>query len=286
GKLRWKNRAGPSDEMVLGNARMISRWPVRGGAAIREGILYFAAGIWPSEGVFVYALNPRTGKIIWKNDSSGGIYMGQPHGGASAASGVSSQGYLTVTEKRVFVATGRAVPAAFDRATGNFLYYHLQANTRYGGSLIVVSDQFCLNQGMAFNRDTGTRGDSIGLGAFAAIPGGVVRTSTRDFATFKWADMEMLDRKGNKQIKRALAPSIKATITGLGENLIVAAGHAIAGGKDKVTMVNLKTGKQVWSAKIDGTAHGMAASDNRLIVSTDKGVLYCFSNGTAKPSVL
>jgi outer membrane protein assembly factor BamB len=285
GKLRWKHRAGPSDEMVLGNGRLISRWPVRGGAAIRGGILYFAAGIWPSEGVFVYALNPRTGKIIWKNDSSGGIFMGQPHGGASAASGVSSQGYLAVTDKRVFVATGRAVPAAFDRATGKFQYYHLQANTRYGGSLIVVSDQFCLNQGMAFNRDTGARGDSIGLGVFAAIPGGVVRTSARDFATFKWDDKEVLDRKGNKQIKRALTPSVKSTLAGLGENLIVAAGHAVAGGKDKVAMINLKTGKQVWSAKIDGTAHGMAASGGRLIVSTDKGVLYCFSNGTAKPSV-
>ena len=29
GKLVWKFRAGPSDEKVLGNGRMISRWPVR-----------------------------------------------------------------------------------------------------------------------------------------------------------------------------------------------------------------------------------------------------------------
>ncbi|MDP7010092.1 MAG: PQQ-binding-like beta-propeller repeat protein, partial [Verrucomicrobiota bacterium] len=82
GKLRWKLRAGPSEEMVLGNGRLVSRWAVRGGAAIHNGILYFAAGIWPSEGVYVYAVNPKSGKVIWKNDSSGGIYMGQPHGGA------------------------------------------------------------------------------------------------------------------------------------------------------------------------------------------------------------
>ena len=282
GKLRWKLRAGPRGDLLLGNERMVSRWPVRGGAAIRDGILYFAAGIWPTEGVFVYALNAKTGKVIWKNDSSGDIYMGQPHGGANAASGVSSQGYLAVTDKRVFVATGRSVPAAFDRATGKFQYYNLQANTRRGGSLIVVSDQFCLNQGTAFNRETGALGSSIGTGAFAAIPGGVVRASDKEVSAFKWADKEFVDRKGKKQKKRALTPGVKTALGGLGANVIVAGTHAIAGGKDKVAMVDLKSGKQIWSAPVKGTAHGLATTGGRLFVSTDEGILYCFSGGTAR----
>ena len=279
GKLSWKLRAGPSDDMVLGNGRLVSRWPVRGGAAVRDGILYFAAGIWPTEGVYVYALNAETGKVIWKNDSSGGIFMGQPHGGANAASGVSSQGYLAVSDKRVFVATGRSVPAAFDRATGKFQYYHLQANTRYGGSLVVVSDQFCLNQGMAFNRQSGARGDSLGGGAFAAIPGGVVRASSKDVAAFEWTDKEVVDRKGKKQIKRALSPGVKTALTGLDANVIVAGNHAIVAGKDKVAMVNLKTRRQIWVAPVKGTAHGLATTGGRLFVSTDEGMLYCFSGG-------
>ena len=279
GVLRWKMRAGPSDDMVLGNGRMVSRWPVRGGAVVRDEILYFAGGIWPTEGVYVYALNAKTGKVIWKNDSSGGIFMGQPHGGANASSGVSSQGYLAVTDKRVFVATGRSVPAAFDRATGKFQYYHLQANTRYGGSLVMVSDQFVLNQGMAFNRQSGVRGDNLGGGAFAAIPGGVVRASSKDVAAFKWTDKEVVDRKGNKQIKRALSPGVKTALTGLGANVIVAGNHAIVAGKDKVAMVNLKTRRQIWVAPVKGTAHGLATTGGRLFVSTDEGILYCFSGG-------
>ncbi len=51
GSLLWKKRGGPSDEMILGNDRMVSRWPVRGGAVVYDGTLYFAAGIWPSDGV-------------------------------------------------------------------------------------------------------------------------------------------------------------------------------------------------------------------------------------------
>ena len=34
GALRWSRRAGPRHDMVLGNGRLISRWPVRGGPTV------------------------------------------------------------------------------------------------------------------------------------------------------------------------------------------------------------------------------------------------------------
>jgi len=52
---------------------VISRWPARGGPAVADGVVYFAAGIWPSEGIFLHALDAATGKPVWCNDSSGGI---------------------------------------------------------------------------------------------------------------------------------------------------------------------------------------------------------------------
>ena len=48
--------------MVLGNGRMISLWPVRGGPVLQGDVLYFAAGIWPSEGIFIHAIDPVGGK--------------------------------------------------------------------------------------------------------------------------------------------------------------------------------------------------------------------------------
>ena len=33
-----------------------------------DDIVYFAAGIWPSEGIYLYALDASTGKVIWVND--------------------------------------------------------------------------------------------------------------------------------------------------------------------------------------------------------------------------
>ena len=56
----------------------------------------------------------------------------------------------------------------------------------------------------------------------------------------------------------------------------------IAGGKDNVAMVDLKTGNQIWAATVKGTAHGLATTGGRLFVSTDEGILYCFSGGPRK----
>ena len=49
GRLIWKQRGGPRPDMLLGNDRMVSRWPARGGPVIADDLVYFAAGIWPSE---------------------------------------------------------------------------------------------------------------------------------------------------------------------------------------------------------------------------------------------
>lgn len=107
----------------------------RGGSVISDGVLYYAAGIWPSEGIFLFALDPKTGRELWVNDDSGSIYMPQPHGGAEAESGVAAQGHLAASLVRpptnfvgadgkseasaeqalLLVPTGRAVPAVFDQ---------------------------------------------------------------------------------------------------------------------------------------------------------------------------
>jgi hypothetical protein len=88
GRLLWKLRGGPGDSMVLGNGRLISRWPARGGPVAADGVVYWAAGIWPSEGVFIYAVDALTGKVVWCNKTAGGLFMPQPHPTANAYSGV------------------------------------------------------------------------------------------------------------------------------------------------------------------------------------------------------
>ncbi|MEQ1852149.1 MAG: PQQ-binding-like beta-propeller repeat protein, partial [Chthoniobacteraceae bacterium] len=118
GAVLWKHRAGPGPGRVMGNERMISHWPARGGPVVWEDAVYFAGGIWPSDGVFIHALDAASGKPTWSNSETGRMLMKQPHGGAEALSGVSPQGYLLATEDALIVPTGRAVPAVFDRGDG------------------------------------------------------------------------------------------------------------------------------------------------------------------------
>src|SRR5688500_10735951 len=70
---RW--RGGPTDEMILGNGRMVSRWPARGGPVIRDGLVYVGAGIWQSEGIYLIAIDAESGRELWRNDQAGKIYM-------------------------------------------------------------------------------------------------------------------------------------------------------------------------------------------------------------------
>lgn len=132
GKLQWKFRAVPSNRKLLGNGRLISVWPVRGGPVIADGTLYFAAGVWPLEGVFVYAINAESGKVIWVNDRAGSLYGQTPHNG-QAMGGLSPQGYLLINGKELVVPCGTARPARFDRQTGEIVDFSLPGEGRAPG---------------------------------------------------------------------------------------------------------------------------------------------------------
>ena len=138
GKLIWKFHGGGKADLILGNGRLVSRWPLRSGVLVDGGVAYFTAGMWPSEGVFVYALNAGTGEVIWCNDTHASSFIAQPHGGAYAITGAAPQGYALASKDILLVPTGRAVPAAFDRHTGRFLYYHHATNKARGGSWCAI----------------------------------------------------------------------------------------------------------------------------------------------------
>ncbi len=118
GEQVWKFRGGVSSLHLLGNERIINMWPARGGPVVADGTLYFAAGIWPMHGVFLYALDARTGEIEWLNDTTGSDYVDLPHGGASGYGSIAPQGYIAVADDRLVVSGGRTPPLHFSRETG------------------------------------------------------------------------------------------------------------------------------------------------------------------------
>jgi len=292
GKLLWKMRGGPKSDMLLGNDRMISRWPARGGPVLADGVLYFAAGIWPTEGIFIYAARPATGKVLWCNDSSGSIEMDQPHGGARAKSGVAAQGYLAADGDALFVPTGRAVPAVFARTDGKLRYFHLQQYGQYGNAEVVAIDGDFFNGGAMFSGDNLAKPRRLGT-QIALHPDLVVYSKQAKVVAIErnklWVEKETVDRKGKKRVTRELGPA--AWTAELPHDadaaLIIAGDMLVAGGQNKVSLMDLGSHQTVWTVEVDGTACGLAVADGRLYVSTDRGVIYCFDDKTkaiAKPT--
>ncbi len=279
GHLLWKHRTGPNDRKMLGNDRVISHWPARGGPVVLGDTVYYAAGIWPSDGVAIAALSAETGKPVWINTTAGGIEMPQPHGGAVAKSGVAPQGYCVADASRLFVPTGRAVPAAFDRADGHFLYYQLQTNQQRGGSFATIVGSFLYNDGCLFDPETGLLSARVGLGTLAVTPKGIVRAEGASLAEYHWVDLQRPDRKGKLIKTRALQSDRLISCPKDVLALIVTGSDAICGEDGSVCAIDYSRQRnRWWSHDVEGRALALAYADGKLIVSTDRGVIHCFAD--------
>lgn len=159
GAVVWKLRAGPNDERILARGRMISRWPVRTGLLVDAGKVYFGAGIFPHENIYLYAVDSATGKVEWVNDA-----ISQEDAGRND---LSPQGYLLATKDLLFVPSGRALSVAFDRKTGKQVNkptpgWRGDAGGQIGGTAAMLVDDQILAVGehqiLALDQKTGKTG--------------------------------------------------------------------------------------------------------------------------------
>ncbi|MDF1743046.1 MAG: PQQ-binding-like beta-propeller repeat protein [Gimesia sp.] len=286
GELLWKHRGGPSDKMVVGNERVISKWPARGAPVVSGDMVYYAAGIWPSDGIFLYALKAKSGEQVWSNKDSGQIYMPQPHGGANANSGISAQGYLAIAGNHLLVPAGRAVPASMDRRSGKFEYFHLQKNRKEGGGDTVVVNDLFLNSGVIFQSSDGQAiGKSEG-GQIAATQDGLVVAGGRTISRYQWIETENPDRKGKLVRTKGLKKIWTVKLPHPSESLVIAGDKIVSGSAGFVDVFDLKAGANVSSSVVEGVAYGLAVSDGHLVVSTDRGNIYSYGANSALPAGL
>jgi len=275
GKLMWTFRGGLGDDQVLGNGRMISRWPCRSGVLVEDGIAYFTAGMWPTETVLVYALDARTGTVKWCNDTCGLLYARLPHV-ASGFSGVTPQGYLLAGRNVLLVTTGRSVPAGFDRHTGRLLYYDPQGATYgtqyYGGT-------WCAISGNVYFNNSFSRGGQIGLVTYSLATGkqrgrgsrGQRRLITGNKRSVYWTGKQLVGRADKGKTWKV--PQSDAHI------MAIAGDALLVGTTGAVRALNAGTGKEIWSATVEGEARGIAIADGRLVVTTSTGAVLCFGPG-------
>ena len=290
GAVEWQFRAAPADDMLCGNGRIISRWPLRSGVLLDNGVVYVTAGLWPAEGIFVYALAADTGEILWCNDTCGALNGSANTAHAYAITGVAPQGYLLATATRLIVPTGRSVPATFDLETGALTHYqHTGYQHKNGGSrATVLEEDGYLFFGYPVPRfDTGARD----------VPGSWMLRAPRFTRSYSAESLliapdAMYLGAGNQVSRLGKPPDTKrqwrvghdvGRVNGLamaGDVLIVAGDRGLAA-YDSVE------GSLAWhGGDLDGQVRGLAVAGGRLVVSTTAGTLYCFAaDGSGKAPV-
>jgi len=267
GKAVWSFSGAPSARKALGNSRLISAWPARGGPVIRDGKVFFAASIWPFMGTFLYSLDAETGKVVWVNDGTGADFIKQPHS-ASSFAGVAPQGALVATKDTLLVPGGRSVPAGFDLATGAMKYFHLNDGGKgNGGSFVAAGDKYFYvhtrDRGVrVYDLETGTQGKSV------------MNEPVIDGSRLFDSDTEKVRELGTSE--KVLW---EVTADGSGD-LIKAGDHLYAAGKSSLSAISLTDKPEVtWTQPVHGEVRRLIAANGKLITVTQDGRIHVYGSG-------
>jgi len=306
GRRIWSRRGAvteSADRWVLGNDQLASLWPIRGGPVVADGVVYFAAGIWPDEGISIVALDAATGNPLWHNTDSGRIPKGLKDHGGNWTGGLSPQGYLTVVGDHLVVPSGRAMAGLFNRKTGKRAPYtsfwggreNLEKGVWFtaglGDDLFVGGDRYDVKTGRRMQ--SGPASKFKELGVYREL----VLTSTRVYASLPknrlkgyrpiglgYERIEAWNIADPQQWQPAwsLAADIKVHMK---------AGTRLYGaGVGFVAAIETGDGTDVprvsWQADVDGTVTRMLAADDKLFVVTQEGRIYAFGPAKITPGMV
>lgn len=311
GELIWKHRIGPRDHRVPGNGRMISLWPIRTAVVVMDGHAYACAGVFPSEIVFLAAMDARTGEEKWKTEMKD----------------LPAQGYMLGSPSRLYVTTGRERPIVFNRADGKRLF---QVQGGGGGTYaLLVGDSLLYGPGKTGEMALSGDGRADHIASFAGnhmiVNGGIsylhdddtLRRLDRDRYLALLAERNTANAergRAAKELEKAAKAQDTDRVTELRKQLtelsdvvdekskamqacytwavdcpqrtaLILAGETIyAGGDGEVAAYHAETGEKTWQAEVNGRVFGIAAANGKLFVSTDKGAIHCFGANDASAS--
>ncbi|MBM4035976.1 MAG: hypothetical protein FJ291_29930 [Planctomycetes bacterium] len=115
GRCLWRFLAAPAERRVFWLGHLVSTWPIIPGVLIQDGVAYTVAGYQEENGVHAYALDPKTGKVIWEKDDAGS------GGAAGPSGGIGCFGNAAIGGGKLWLASGGTYPGSFDLASGAWL---------------------------------------------------------------------------------------------------------------------------------------------------------------------
>ena len=308
GSVVWKMRVGLKDDRLLSRGEMISRWPIRTGVLIDGETAYFGAGVFPHETIYLCAVNAKNGSVIWKNDT-----ISEQNAGRND---LTPQGYLLCNDDTLFVPSGRSLPVAVSKKTGEIIFqrthsWRTSAGGVVGGTKALLGDGQVYAGGphhfLAMNEKNGDVGASwingrqmVLAGELAYLLDGekIFCVNRADHARAsqekqKWFLKARQFRSKPKELAEAKKKMEEYKDVGIlwqyesdfDDALIAVENLVIAGGQDEVVVLDRSSGKRLWGHKVDGNVRGLAVNNNVLTVSTDHGNVYAFHKDRSDDAV-
>jgi len=302
GKILWQRRAVETDRRIPGNGRVISNWPVRTSVIVQNGIVYTTAGMFPSEGVHIVALDAGTGAVKWRQ-----VQKDLP-----------AQGYLLASSTRLYVPAGRNNPVVCDIKDGKRLRVVEGAGGTYA---LLTGDMLVFGPGKTGQLGAVEEGQKDQLATFQGnhmiVLGGrsYLHSDTELTALDRARYLELArQRKGfsseqgrlakqlrdlakkqgsetaRQQLKEQLADlggKIDAASEGMRNcvlwktesrwplSLVLAGDTLVLGGDGEIAGINAELGTLRWTHKVNGGVYGFTVSNGMLLVSTDEGTIHC-----------
>jgi outer membrane protein assembly factor BamB len=289
GKLLWSIPPQSSEKMI-GNGRLISRWPIRTTVVVDGDIGYYAGGLFPtSEGVFFRKFNLKDGQVISEEK------LTQP-----------AQGAPVLADDRIIVPAGHVTPTMLTKGEPDWLVDRLGRgiSDTYASSgeyePVILVGNGCKGQLDAYSKTSRKRiGQFTGFRAVISKNLVVVQSDEtlqaikRDkyFAILEkmteiQEQCEKQKRRGKvddklvqelARLKKESGEQVKWTVPSQGRYaLIQTADMVFAGGENRLDAFSLDNGKRLWSSEVVGRVYGLAIAEGRLFVSTSQGMIYAF----------
>ncbi|MEX0717228.1 MAG: PQQ-binding-like beta-propeller repeat protein [Planctomycetaceae bacterium] len=284
GEPLWRFRAAPVERHIPVYGRIASTWPVASGVLVEDGVAYAAAGIMHSDGTHVHALDALTGKLRWRNDTSGRLMPGDE------MEGVSVQGHLLANDGKLYLAGGNvASPAAYDMRDGKYLTpldpaKLWETKAARGRDLSLVDGKVIGSAWLLYAPREQVGSNYVGAVRFRAnsplheAPGMLLLEAGREDLTVRAVPKEII-RRGESDPAWSREELLEEPIAlAVGKNAAVAAGKT-AEGEYAVVAIDLRTGETLWSKPLPSrpVSWGLALDrEGRALVSLLDGRLVCF----------
>jgi outer membrane protein assembly factor BamB len=316
GRPLWKLVGAPSSRKIVQNERVASNWPASASPLLHDGVLYVAFGIWPVDGVLLYAVDARTGRVLqkqvrfdtvvlgyscWVGDRlvmpSGGLHLSafEPKTGAWQPSGAGDVKNQHTCESAAFgdgnAFCGNKAYALRHGYPTYYTYLNAELHGRFWTPVIDGMTLYGVNEGIfrvarvASHEAQKAAGGKSGL----TSTGTELVVCALPDAPRLLSPLATPAKRDRSEFKpMAVSPGVDLPAGWMPRQLQLKAGNRLyASGPGAVAIISEpaegKPAAVVGAVRVDGEVTRAIVADDRLFVFVREGRLSCFGPAAAEP---